>query len=253
MQDRAERNRLYTLYRFYAADDTLLYIGLTVNPGRRMEKHAYDKPWWADVARIAMEQHPNLDALRAAERHAIETEKPLHNIRMNGGTPGRETSAPTAPSEPTAIDGLVGRWFHTWREPRDDEPFEQLSRGGRVVQWQGEVLERVADDLYLVETYSWLDGSPYEQQIVSVHDMAAWTFYSSNVEMIASLGCGERRGDTACRAPAEYLTVNHGLGRTPVCGHCAGYYSSVQPIVWRDGRAQLGSATTIEHPLRSGR
>lgn len=78
-----------TLYRFYAADQ-LLYVGITVNPGRRLEKHRALQPWWADVARIEMEQHPDQATLRAAEREAIKTEKPLHNIRMN---------APAAPAE----------------------------------------------------------------------------------------------------------------------------------------------------------
>jgi hypothetical protein len=75
---------MFTLYRFYGADDTLLYVGITINPGRRMEKHRNTQPWWTDVARIEMEQHPDLGTLRAAEREAIETEKPLHNVRMNG-------------------------------------------------------------------------------------------------------------------------------------------------------------------------
>jgi predicted GIY-YIG superfamily endonuclease len=74
----------FTLYRFYAADDSLLYIGRTINPGKRMEKHRATQPWWSDVARIEMEQLPNLETLMVAEREAIETEKPLHNIRMNG-------------------------------------------------------------------------------------------------------------------------------------------------------------------------
>lgn len=76
--------KTFTLYRFFDADDQLLYVGLTVNPGRRMEKHRGTQPWWADVARIEMEQHLDLETLRAAEREAIKAERPLHNIRMNG-------------------------------------------------------------------------------------------------------------------------------------------------------------------------
>jgi predicted GIY-YIG superfamily endonuclease len=76
----------FTLYRFFDAEDTLLYVGLTVNPGRRMEKHRGTQPWWNDVARIEMEQHQDLATLRAAEREAIEHEQPLHNVRMNAGT-----------------------------------------------------------------------------------------------------------------------------------------------------------------------
>jgi hypothetical protein len=73
----------FTLYRFYDADDTLLYVGLTINPGRRMEKHRAMQPWWSEVARIEMEQHPDHATLRAAEREAIETESPLYNNRMS--------------------------------------------------------------------------------------------------------------------------------------------------------------------------
>lgn len=82
----ANTTETYTLYRFFAADDTLLYVGLTVNPGRRMEKHRATQPWWKDDARIEMEQHADIATLRAAEREAIETEKPLFNQRMNSRT-----------------------------------------------------------------------------------------------------------------------------------------------------------------------
>jgi hypothetical protein len=75
--------RAFTLYRFYAADNTLLYVGLTINPGRRLEKHRALQPWWNDVARVDLEQHPDLPTLRASEREAIKTEGPLYNISMN--------------------------------------------------------------------------------------------------------------------------------------------------------------------------
>lgn len=78
-----------TLYRFFDADDTLLYVGMTINPGRRLEKHRATQPWWPDVARIDMEQHPDEVTLRRAEREAIKAENPLHNVRMNGKAPGR--------------------------------------------------------------------------------------------------------------------------------------------------------------------
>lgn len=45
-QDRVER--LNTLYRFYDAGESLLYIGITNNPGRRLEQHSATKSWWCD-------------------------------------------------------------------------------------------------------------------------------------------------------------------------------------------------------------
>lgn len=73
---------VFTLYRFYDADDTLLYVGLSINPGKRFERHKADKEWWTEVARIDMEQFPDIDALRTGERTAIQSERPRHNIRM---------------------------------------------------------------------------------------------------------------------------------------------------------------------------
>lgn len=73
---------LHTLYRFYDRAGGLLYVGITNNPPRRFGKHKDEKEWWRHVARIALEHHPTREALAAAERAAIETEGPLHNIRM---------------------------------------------------------------------------------------------------------------------------------------------------------------------------
>lgn len=239
----------FTLYRFYTADDALLYVGLTINPGRRMEKHRDTQTWWPDVARIAMEQHPDLPTLREAERKAIQTEKPRHNIRMNGDPkPLSESGEMNAKT-----DGLVGRWFHSWRPVRDGDSEYLTRRGERVLELQGQVLERIEHELYLIQTYSWMDGNPYETTLVPVSDMAMWTFYSNHIEMIATLGCREwvdRGADRhECRSPAEYLTTNIGLGSSAVCDHCAGYYSSVQPIIWKNGIASLGPKTTVPHPL----
>lgn len=71
---------MHTLYRFYAADSTLLYVGITNDPPRRFSKHRDEKDWWLSVARIEMEQYSSRDELAAAERTAIANEQPLHNI-----------------------------------------------------------------------------------------------------------------------------------------------------------------------------
>lgn len=73
---------VFTLYRFYDADDALLYVGLSINPGKRFERHRTDKEWWTEVARIEMEQFSDIGSLRAGERDAIKSEHPRHNIRM---------------------------------------------------------------------------------------------------------------------------------------------------------------------------
>jgi predicted GIY-YIG superfamily endonuclease len=69
----------HALYRFYNADDVLLYIGITTNLPKRFRGHGDTKPWWSDVARTAVEHFSNhFDAL-AAEKMAIINERPLYN------------------------------------------------------------------------------------------------------------------------------------------------------------------------------
>lgn len=76
-----------TLYRLYGHDDTLLYIGIAGNPGRRFEEHRRDKLWWGDVAVAKLEHHPSRSLAEAHEAKAIRSEQPLHNLALTGKPP----------------------------------------------------------------------------------------------------------------------------------------------------------------------
>lgn len=91
---------LHTLYRFYDASERLLYVGITCNPGHRLEAHRRHKTWWRDVARIALEQHENRAQLAAAELAAIRNEKPTHNIVGIGPTRGTQRRVGPSPLPP---------------------------------------------------------------------------------------------------------------------------------------------------------
>ena len=103
---------MHTLYRFFNAEGTLLYVGITNDPGRRMTKHRGGKSWWLEVARVEMEQHPDRLALRAAELKAIEHERPLYNIQHN-----RPAARVAAQPESTPITDET--WAFTDRYGRD--------------------------------------------------------------------------------------------------------------------------------------
>ena len=99
----------FILYRFFASDGRLLYVGMTRNPAQRFDNHSSDKPWWSEVGRIEIEHYPTLEDLREAERLAIQTDKPLHNVRMNGNS--AQSRAPqeedfTVKFEPSSRIGL---------------------------------------------------------------------------------------------------------------------------------------------------
>ena len=68
-----------SLYRCYAADGTLLYVGISFRP-TRFSQHRRDKDWWSDVSAIDIEHYPDRDSAKAAEDRAILVEQPVHNI-----------------------------------------------------------------------------------------------------------------------------------------------------------------------------
>lgn len=75
------------LYRFFDADDVLLYIGTTDNITQRWRAHRTRTTWWDQVAREAVEWFDNRTAAEAAEKAAIAAEEPLHNIHHGRAKP----------------------------------------------------------------------------------------------------------------------------------------------------------------------
>lgn len=68
------------VYRFYAADDALLYVGVTQRFGTRWSSHAKEKPWWPQVARQAVIWYDTRAEALAIETEAIRTENPVYNV-----------------------------------------------------------------------------------------------------------------------------------------------------------------------------
>ena len=71
---------LTAVYRLYAADDTLLYVGVTGHLGARMAEHAAGTPWWAEVARKTVAWHETREAALLAESDAVRDERPRYNV-----------------------------------------------------------------------------------------------------------------------------------------------------------------------------
>ena len=75
-----------------------------------------------------------------------------------------------------STDLLKGKWFHSFKS--------------NAIHWQGKVLGLVTAPTlrskaakYLVQLYSWEDGCPSDQIIVSLDDMKDWKFYNPNEPM----------------------------------------------------------------------
>lgn len=70
------------LYRHFDKDGVLLYVGISLSSLIRMFQHEQNAGWFHLVAMVKIENHPTVIAARAAEKHAVTTEKPIHNVRL---------------------------------------------------------------------------------------------------------------------------------------------------------------------------
>lgn len=80
---------MHSLYRWYDADNALLYIGIARNPMNRLGQHGGAK----DISQIAKIELTWFDArkdAKAAEAIAISKEQPLWNLNHTG----KDQSAP---------------------------------------------------------------------------------------------------------------------------------------------------------------
>jgi predicted GIY-YIG superfamily endonuclease len=75
------------LYRLYSADGVLLYVGIADNVLNRLKQHSKDKPWWPHVATTTHQTFPARADAEAAEKRAIRTERPVHNVVHNRQQP----------------------------------------------------------------------------------------------------------------------------------------------------------------------
>ncbi|NIL57102.1 GIY-YIG nuclease family protein [Salinispora arenicola] len=80
------RDSTFTLYRFFAVDGTLLYIGVTGTPRARWSHHSKTKDEWRRVDTIKVEHLDSREELEAAEKAAIKAERPLWNLIHNKPT-----------------------------------------------------------------------------------------------------------------------------------------------------------------------
>lgn len=72
-----------SLYRFYDAEDTLLYVGITEAGAMRWNQHRKSKHWWPEVVSSTVEHFTTRAEALEAERQAIIAEQPLHNVVHN--------------------------------------------------------------------------------------------------------------------------------------------------------------------------
>jgi hypothetical protein len=71
------------LYRHWDKDGRLLYVGISLSATQRLAAHMHGSHWSDSIASVTIDRYPDRMAALHAEREAIETEGPLHNLMHN--------------------------------------------------------------------------------------------------------------------------------------------------------------------------
>jgi len=74
------------LYRLFDSEGRLLYVGVTDDVWRRVNEHERSQEWGDDIVQMRRHRYPGRAAALAAEKRAIQTEKPVHNIVHAGAS-----------------------------------------------------------------------------------------------------------------------------------------------------------------------
>jgi hypothetical protein len=80
-----------SLYRHFAADGSLLYVGISLSWPTRTKAHAASSGWFGSVAKVEIEHLPSREAALTAEREAIRRERPRFNIIHNRADSNRRS------------------------------------------------------------------------------------------------------------------------------------------------------------------
>jgi predicted GIY-YIG superfamily endonuclease len=136
-------SRPHILYRFWDAQDVLLYVGISVDSASRIANHMRDQPWWPDVETIKFTTFPNRKAALEAEAEMIRTLKPLYNVVHNEMVEEEDGPAITA-------EWLIENWAKLPATTRDvvEVPAWHLGRlelADSILDWTHEGDREVAE------------------------------------------------------------------------------------------------------------
>jgi hypothetical protein len=68
------------VYRFFDADDRLLYAGSPESPRTRLRSHLCLGEWLKDIHRVQVQEFATRNAALAEKATALVAEAPMHNL-----------------------------------------------------------------------------------------------------------------------------------------------------------------------------
>jgi predicted GIY-YIG superfamily endonuclease len=99
------------LYRHYDKDGGLLYIGISVDPEGRTNEHRMYADWRYKSVSMAIEWFDDRQTALEAERLAIKTEKPTHNVAYN--RPSADQLSPVSEAIALNFEGKIGLLYYS--------------------------------------------------------------------------------------------------------------------------------------------
>ncbi len=68
------------------------------------------------------------------------------------------------------------------------------------LQWQGQIISKVSEGVFLVQLHEWTRGESSDQVLFSVPDMMSWKFYDTADDWRSALGEYESAKATVARS-----------------------------------------------------
>ena len=101
------------VYRLFAADDTLLYVGISRRFGNRWHQHAQVQPWWPEVHHQTITWYDTRQEADDAETAAIAAERPVHNVAKAQRTVTPRPDGSSRWATTTEVAAMIGMTRHT--------------------------------------------------------------------------------------------------------------------------------------------
>lgn len=232
----------HTLYRFFDKSGQLLYVGRTINPGRRWRDHEKTKPWFDAVASLTREVHESAEAVDLAERTAIATESPMCNIALNPGARRVPPAALTPAPDPTEANAVTRRWAALQLDAEEIAELGSCLGDETVCECSACHNRRLAGFEDIRAKYDWHPDLMAELQMVEEkyyagHWLSDWYYDFFDIEMFAR---GRLVEESTLRALPAYVD----LGEQIATVDC--------PFCFRTHRHLLTAGMPIDRPLDAG-
>lgn len=101
------RNEYTQLYRHYDEEGELLYVGVSLSTVQRLANHRDDSSWFKEIRSVTIEGFETRKQALAAERKAVENERPKYNVKLQAKKPFIAPAAEPDDPERTVVHRFV--------------------------------------------------------------------------------------------------------------------------------------------------